>query len=49
MLWAQDNFVDSPLLENQFGFRKGYIIQHCIRVCLLVILRKWIGAVDKAK
>ena len=49
MLWTIENFIDSPLLENQFGFRKDSIIQHSICVTLLIILEKWKCAVDKTK
>ena len=37
--------MNSYLLKQQFGFRKGYSTQYC----LLVMLEKWKNAVDKGK
>ena len=45
MFTQMSNFVNNIFSNQQFGFRKGYIIKRC----LLVMLEAWKRSVDKSK
>ena len=45
MFRQSSSFMDSHLVKQQCGFRKGYSTQYC----LFVMLEKWKNSVDKGK